>query len=292
MMACMKASMQPDDVRLEAALRAWFAGFDSVAVAFSGGVDSGLLAKLAYEALGRHAVAVLGVSPSLPRREAEAARSLARIIGIRLLTIEPDEHRDPRYAANPANRCYYCKQTLYQRLTRLAREQGWAVVVDGTNTSDLNEDRPGRVAASEAGVRSPLVELGVDKAAVRRLARALQLPVWNKPAAACLASRVPHGTPVTDTLLRQIEVAEDVLRDLGFEDVRVRHHGDLARIELPARDLPAAIDRREAILRGLREAGYRHVTLDLAGRRAPMAETALVTLTTTRTSAAVGAKES
>lgn len=272
------------------ALRGWFAAFESAAVALSGGVDSGLLAKVARDALGDRAVAVIGVSPSLPRREAEAAVRLAESVGIRHVLVEPGEHRDPRYAANPVNRCYFCKEALYGLLAARARTEDWAVVVDGTNSSDLDDDRPGRAAAAEAGVRSPLVELNIDKAMVRELARALQLPVWDKPAAACLASRVPHGTAVTVELLRQIEAAEDVLHALGFRDVRVRHHGDTARIELPPDDMPAAVDHHATIVRGLRAAGYRHVTLDLAGRGgAERAQTEeLVQLTTMQSPGGAG----
>lgn len=262
------------------ALRGWFAGFDSALVAYSGGVDSALLMRVAHDALSDRALACIGVSPSYPKREREQAVALAKRLGVPYRLIETREHLDPDYAANPDNRCYFCKDELYGRLARLAADKGWSVVVDGTNASDLGDDRPGRVAADERGVRSPLVELSVTKPVVRALAKGLGLPVWDKPAMACLASRVPHGTAIDGALLARIDAAEDALVALGFTQFRVRHHGDLARIELPRDNFDRAIASRNAIVEGVRAAGYRHVTLDLAGfRNEPIVAAGTVALT-------------
>lgn len=262
------------------ALRDWFAGFDSALVAYSGGVDSALLMRVAHDALGDRALACIGVSPSYPKREREQAVVVAEQLEVPYRLVETREHLDPNYAANPDNRCYFCKDELYGRLAQLATDEGWAVVVDGTNASDLGDDRPGRVAADEQGVRSPLVELGITKPVVRALAKRLGLPVWDKPAMACLASRVPHGTAIDAALLAQIDAAEDSLVALGFTQFRVRHHGELARIELPREDLDHAIAQRDAIVEGVRAAGYRHVTLDLAGfRDEPIVAVEVVDLT-------------
>lgn len=249
------------------ALIRWFGSFDSALIAYSGGVDSAVVAAAAHRALGERALACIGVSPSYPAREERDAIALAERTGLPYRRVNTEEYLDANYAANPSNRCYFCKTELYGRLERIARDEGWGVVCDGTNASDLGDHRPGRAAASEHGVRSPLVELGVTKPQVRALAQALGLPVWDKPAMACLSSRVPTGTPITPELLRRIETAEDALVALGFRQFRVRHHGDLARIELPPDDFPRALEHRRAIVGGVRAAGYKHVTLDLAGFR-------------------------
>jgi uncharacterized protein len=256
------------------ALLAWFGGFDSALVAFSGGVDSAVVIAAAHRALGPRALACIGVSPSYPLREQRDAVALAERCGFAYRTVDTQEHLDAEYAANPSNRCYFCKRELYGRLATLARVEGWAVVCDGTNASDAppGDGRPGRLAGQEHGVRSPLAEVGVTKPGVRGIARALGLAVWDKPAMACLSSRVPTGTPITPALLRQIETAEDALVALGFRQFRVRHHGDLARIELPSDALARAIEKREAVIEGVRAAGYRHVTLDLAGFRGGAAD--------------------
>ena len=249
------------------AFRRWFDDFGSVLVAYSGGVDSALVMAVAHEVLGDRALACIGVSPSYPLREQREAVRLAEELGVPFRRVNTEEYLDADYAANPENRCYFCKSELYGRLTALAAAEGWDAVLDGTNAADLGGHRPGHGAATEKGVRSPLVELGITKEQVRALAQHLGLPVWDKPAMACLSSRVPHGTPITPDLLRQIEMAEDVLVELGFRQFRVRHHGDIARIELPPESFPRAVEHHASIVEGTRAAGYRHVTLDLAGYR-------------------------
>jgi uncharacterized protein len=240
----------------------------SALIAYSGGVDSALVMAIAQEQLGQRALACIGVSPSYPTREMRDAIALAQSLSIPYRTIETHELSDPNYAANPVNRCYFCKSELHDRLAEIARAEGWAFVLDGNNASDDPADRPGMAAAGERGVRSPLREAGITKDDVRATARHLGLPVWDKPAMPCLSSRVPHGVAITPQLLRQIESAEDVLVELGFRHFRVRHHGELARIELPAEDLPRAIDLRARIVSGVKRAGYIYVTLDLMGFRA------------------------
>ena len=265
-----------------AALDRWLAAFPSVLVAYSGGVDSALVMAAAHRRLGTKALACIGVSPSYPEREMKDAVALAEKLGVPYRLVNTEEHLDPRYAANPTNRCYFCKTELYDRLRKVAADEGWAVILDGNNASDVGDDRPGRVAAQEHAVRSPLAELGIDKPQVRALAKQLGLPVWDKPAMACLSSRVPHGTAIEPELLRKIEAAEDVLAGLGFAQFRVRHHGDVARVELPAEDLARAIAQREAIVRGIVATGYRFVALDLAGFRSGSLNGAPLVQVTTR----------
>lgn len=254
------------------ALLDWLRPFGSALVAYSGGVDSAVVLALARHAFGDRALACIGISPSYPERERRDAIALVESLGARYRLIETDEHEDPRYRANPTNRCYYCKTHLYDRLSQVARCDAFAVILDGTQKDDLRDHRPGRAAAQENGVRSPLAELGLGKREVRALARHLGLTVWDKPAMACLSSRVPHGTPVTPELLARIESAESVLAGLGFRQFRVRHHGEIARIELEAVDLARAAEQHAAIVAGLRAAGYRYVCLDLAGFRSGASE--------------------
>ena len=244
----------------------------SAIVAFSGGVDSTFVVAVAQGVLGSKALAVTGVSPSVPASEVEEARALARQIGIAHELIDTREMDDPDYVRNNPDRCFHCKDELYGRLTEIARERGFATVMDGCNLDDTGDFRPGRRAASEHGVRSPLLEAGLTKAEIRELSRERGLPTWDKPAMACLSSRIPYGTPVTVEALSGVERAEEFLRGLGVRQVRVRHHvlssGDtVARIETDDAGLELTLANRAAITERLKACGYLYVTLDLAGYR-------------------------
>ncbi len=241
----------------------------SAVVAFSGGVDSTFLAAAAYDVLGERALAVTGVSPSIPASEVDEARELSRLIGIAHETIETHEMDRAGYVENSPQRCFHCKTELYGLLAALAEQRGYAFVLDGCNVDDLGDHRPGRVAAAEHGVRSPLIEAELTKDEIRSLSRERGLPTWDKPAMACLSSRIPYGTPVTVEALGRIGAAEAFLRSLGIRQLRVRHHDDVARIELEPEGMDVLLrdGKRERVVERLKELGYTYVTLDLAGFR-------------------------
>ena len=267
-LAGIASGAQPDLERKAAALDGALRELPSLIVAYSGGVDSAYLAYAAHQALGAGALAVTADSPSYPERHRRLAMSIAGDFGLRHEIIQTRELDRPEYRANPANRCYYCKHELYTHLSRLAAEHG-AVVVDGNNADDRGDYRPGRQAAREFGVRSPLDDVDLTKDEIRELSRRAGLPTWDEPASACLSSRIPYHSEVTDEKLRSIERAEEALRGLGFRVFRVRHHGDLARLEIARSEMPRALDPdvAAAIVRALKDAGYKYVSLDLQGYR-------------------------
>lgn len=241
----------------------------SAIIAFSGGVDSAYLAYIAGCELADRSLAVTGESPSYPDFQREDAMAVVNQFMIRHEFIKTDEIDDPNYQSNPVNRCYFCKHELFTKLGALAKDRRFAFVCDGNNADDVGDYRPGRKAAKELNVRSPLIEAGLTKAEIRQLSQAAGLPVWDRPASACLSSRIPYGMPVTIEKLSTIERAEARLRDLGFRQMRVRHHGEIGRIEIAPEEMPRAlnVEMAQRIVAAFKQLGFKFVTLDLEGYR-------------------------
>jgi pyridinium-3,5-biscarboxylic acid mononucleotide sulfurtransferase len=251
-------------IRLQDLLRSW----DRVLIAFSGGVDSTFLAKVAQDTLGERALAVTVRSETFPKREQERAYALARLHGFHFRVLDRSELSLPDFVRNPPDRCYYCKQDLFRQLRAFASAEGIPYVLDGTSATDVHDHRPGRRAGEEHGIRSPLLETDLTRAEIRWLSRRLGLETWDQPSAACLASRIPYGEPITREKLRQVETAEAILHELGVAQCRVRLHGPLARIEVwPAEAFGRVMSTRESLTARFKELGFTYVALDLTGYR-------------------------
>jgi uncharacterized protein len=253
-----------DATKLESA-RAIVRRMSSALIAYSGGVDSSLLLKLALDELGDQAVAVLASSPAYPESEQQEARELAQKLGARLVEVSTAEVELDAYRRNNPDRCFHCKEELFETLEPVRLDLGLDHIAYGATADDAGDHRPGHSSAVRRGIRFPLLEAGMGKAEIRAAARGLGLPNWNKPSFACLSSRIPHGTEVTVEALRQIEAAEAAIKALGFRQVRVRHHGDVARIEVEPAEIARLLSERERVVAALQAAGYRFVSLDLEG---------------------------
>jgi pyridinium-3,5-biscarboxylic acid mononucleotide sulfurtransferase len=250
-------------------LRSLLRGMEMAVLAYSGGVDSSVLLRAASEILGQNLIAVTAISETYPPAELEPAKIFAESLGVRHRILTTEELVRDEFSRNEPDRCYHCKRELFSKLRQIAVAEGITYILDGSNIDDLRDYRPGRKAAAEFSVRSPLAEAGIAKREVRSLARRMGLPMWDKPSLACLSSRIPYGTPITREVLKNIQAAEDVIRDLGIRQVRVRHHGDTARIEVEQEDLVrlAAGNVRQRIVDALKELGYIYICLDLEGYR-------------------------
>jgi len=260
--------MNPDLGHKYSALKRALESFDRIIVAFSGGVDSTLLLRVAHDVLGPGVIAVTALSDINPKQELEEARFMASHIGAERRIIQSEEMNDPYFTANPKDKCYRCKSLRFRRIIELAAEEGISTVVDGTNADDHQDYRPGMKALAELGIRSPLSEAGLTKAQIRELSRHLDLPLWDKPASACLASRIPYHTPITREKLHQIDEGEIYLRTLGIAgQIRVRHHDNLARIEVAPEQIPLLLksENRDRIQTFFKTLGFQYVTLDLEG---------------------------
>jgi uncharacterized protein len=253
-----------------AACKSLIRSYQKVVVAYSGGVDSSLLVKLCADILGKeNVVAITGISQTYTEEEKKIALQITQKFGVELVLLQTDELASDDFAGNPVNRCYHCKKELYGKLTKISESKGIRYILDGTNKDDLGDYRPGRKAAEEFGVISPFVLAGITKSDIRDLSKELELPTWDKPANPCLASRVPYGTRITDSILRKIEAGERALKDLGIKNVRLRHHDTVARIEVSPQDFPKLLDEqtRLKIIGALQNIGYKWIALDLAGYR-------------------------